>query len=65
MKIKHITINKNDINKDNINNCNYSYSSIVNNNTESTSGELINTAAVVLFDIFKHLKGENNDEENA
>lgn len=65
MKINNITINKNDINKDNVTNCNYSYSSIVNNDTGSTPDELINTAAVVLFDIFKHLKGENNDEENA
>lgn len=65
MKIKHITINKNEIKKDNVNSCNYSYSSIVNNDTGSTPDELINTAAVVLFDIFKHWKGENSDEEKA
>lgn len=65
MKIKHITINKNEIKKDNVNSCNYSYSSIVNNDTRSTPDELINTAAVVLFDIFKHWKGENSDEEKA
>lgn len=63
MKIKNITILRADINKDNVNNCNYNYSSTVNNDTENTSDELINTAAIVLFDMFKRQKGDNSYEE--
>ena len=42
----------------------YSYGSVVNNDTGSTPAELINTAALVLFDMYKHQKGANSDEEN-
>ena len=53
MKIRHITILKNDVNKDNAESGNYTYSSVVNNDTGSTPAELINTAALVLFDMYK------------
>lgn len=64
MKIKHITILKTDINKNNAESGNYTYSSVVNNDTGSTPAELINTAALVLFDMYKHQKGTVNDEES-
>ena len=64
MKIKHIMILKNDINKTNVSMGSYSYGSVVNNDTGSTPAELINTAALVLFDMYKHQKGANSDEEN-
>ncbi len=65
MKIRHITILKNDVNKDNAESGNYTYSSVVNNDTGSTSAELINAAALVLFDMYKHQKGANSDEESS
>lgn len=65
MKIKHITIFKTDINKNNAESGNYTYSSVVNNDTGSTPAELINTAALVLFDMYKHQKGANSDEESS
>lgn len=65
MKIKHITIQKDDIKKDNAESGNYSYSSVVNNDTGRTPAELINTAALVLFDMYKHQKGANSDEESS
>ncbi|WP_173386950.1 hypothetical protein [Ruminococcus flavefaciens] len=64
MKIKQITIQKKDINNTNVCMGSYSYGSVVNNDTGSTPAELINTAALVLFDMYKHQKGANSDEEN-
>ena len=65
MKIKQITIQKNDINNTNVSMGSYSYGSVVNNDTGSTPAELINTAALVLFDMYKHQKGANSDEESS
>jgi len=43
----------------------YSYGSVVNNDTGSSPAELINTAALVLFDMYKHQKGVTSDEESS
>ena len=62
MKIKHITIDKSSINKNNFKSKFFNYHSIVNNDSSETSPEIINTAALVLFDLYKSGKEQTKNE---
>lgn len=62
MQINHITINRNNITKENINLQKYSYDSIINNNINNTSEKTIESLVSVLFDIYNSTGKELENE---
>lgn len=62
MQIKHITINRNDINKNNISDKKFNYNSVVNNSVNNTSEDIINSIVPVLFDIYQSIKEDLKNE---
>ncbi len=62
MQIKHITINRDDISKNNISDRKFNYSSVVNNSVNNTSGDIINSTVSVLFDIYQSIKEDSENE---
>ena len=62
MKITSFTISKSDVNKDNILNNNFSYKSVVNNNTSPTSEEIITATAAVLLDLYADVKDKKDED---
>lgn len=62
MQINHITINRNNITKENINLQKYSYNSTINNNINNTSEKTIESLVSVLFDIY-NLTGKELENE--
>lgn len=62
MQIKHITINRDDINKNNISDKKFNYSSVVNNYVNNTSEDIINATVPVLFDIYQSIKEDLENE---
>ena len=62
MQIKHITINRDDISKNNISDRKFNYSSVVNNSVNNTSENIINSTVSVLFDIYQSIKEDSENE---
>lgn len=62
MQIKNITINRDDVSKNNIFNRKFNYISVVNNSVNNTSKDIINSAAAVLFEIYQSIKEESENE---
>lgn len=62
MQIKHITINRDDISKNNISDRKFNYSSVVNNSVNNTSDNIISSTVSVLFDIYQSIKEESENE---
>lgn len=62
MQIKHITINRDDINKNNISDKKFNYNSVVNNSVNNTSEDIINSIVPVLFDIYQSIKEDLKNE---
>lgn len=62
MQIKHITINRDDISKNNISDGKFNYSSVVNNSVNNTSDDIISSTVSVLFDIYQSIKEDFENE---
>ncbi|MDE6425321.1 MAG: hypothetical protein K2K89_04175 [Ruminococcus sp.] len=62
MQIKHITINRDDISKNNISDRKFNYSSVVNNSVNNTSDDIISSTVSVLFDIYQSIKEDSENE---
>lgn len=62
MQIKHITINRDDISKNNISDRKFNYSSVVNNSVNNTSDDIISPTVSVLFDIYQSIKEDSENE---
>ena len=62
MQIKNITINRDDVSKNNIFNRKFNYSSVVNNSVNNTSKDIINSAVAVLFEIYQSIKEDSENE---
>jgi hypothetical protein len=62
MQINRIYINREDVTKENVATGNYTYDSIINNNTQKTSSFIVESAAIVLFDIYHTFKEESENE---
>lgn len=63
MKITSFTVNRSDISKENVQNENYNYNSVVNNNTSPTSDKVITATANVLIDLYSDIKESEKKHE--
>lgn len=63
MKITSFTVNRSDISKENVQNENYNYDSVVNNNTSPTSDNVITATANVLIDLYSDIKESEKKHE--